>query len=310
MVTLVLLCSFVCLFVCLFVYLLGEREFYWGRRYFPTEDTPRNGTIGERPLRYPSANLPARIPKDRESLLRQIERVSRDLCILYCRMAVFRIMRSYPKLKDRKSSFLDLLLSRKAITGNTHSTSTDISAAARALSNSPNKSNSSEVTAVIQSSSPAEESSASNQLNNLEGCLMDRILLLIRLSCASTQRTKIYLQTVAMLHSVSHLPQNIGSVFAAGGAPMLEQLRHPLSDMLLLTASTPRVSWTLLSSILCDFYIMTISPSALFYEMKTNFLSFFSSYTHLYLYYRTPLHRHRNWLESYWDIFRSIRLMQ
>lgn len=243
--------------------MLGEREFYWGRRYFPTEDTPRNGTIGERPLRYPSANLPARIPKDRESLLRQIERVSRDLCILYCRMAVFRIMRSYPKLKDRKSPFLDLLLSRKAVTSNTHSTSTstDISASARALSTSPNKSNSSEVTAVIQSSSPVEEYTGSNQQDNLEGCLMDRILLLIRLSCASTQRTKIYLQTVAMLHSVSHLPQNIGSVFAAGGAPMLEQLRHPLNDMLLLTASSSRVSWILSSSILCDIDIMTIAPT-------------------------------------------------
>ena len=165
-------------------------------------------------------------------------------------MAVFRIMRSFPKLKDRKSPFLELLLFHKAVSDKAHSSSTDTSAAARALANSPNRSAGGELSAVVQRSLPSEESTDVNQLNNADGCLMDKILLLIRLSCASTQRTKIYLQTVAMLHSVSHLPQNIGSVFAAGGAPMLEQLRHPLGDMLLLTSSTPSVSWILLSSML------------------------------------------------------------
>lgn len=228
---------------------LGEREFYWGRRYFPTEDTPRNGTIGERPLRYPSANLPGRIPKDRESLLRQIERVSRDLCILYCRMAVFRIMRSFPKLKDRRSPFLELLLSRKAVTSSAHASSVDIPAAARAIATLTDKGSGGDVPVVVQSSTPEEPTG----LDNIEGCLMDRILLLIRLSCASTQRTKIYLQTVAMLHSVSHLPQNIGSVFAAGGAPMLEQLRHPLSDMLVLAANASYVRFKTSFAILVCF---------------------------------------------------------
>jgi hypothetical protein len=156
-------------------------------------------------------------------------------------MSVFRIMRSFPKLKDRKSPFLELLLSRKAVTSSAHASSVDIPAAARAIATLPNKGSGGEVPVVVQSSTP-EEPTGANQLDSLEGCLIDRILLLIRLSCASTQRTKIYLQTVAMLHSVSHLPQNIGSVFAAGGAPMLEQLRHPLSDMLVLTASASHVS--------------------------------------------------------------------
>jgi hypothetical protein len=163
-------------------------------------------------------------------------------------MAVFRIMRSFPKLKDRKSPFLELLLSRKAVTSSANASSVDIPAAARAIATLTNKGGSGDVPVVVQSSTP-EEPTGANQLESLEGCLMDRILLLIRLSCASTQRTKIYLQTVAMLHSVSHLPQNIGSVFAAGGAPMLEQLRHPLSDMLVLTANALHVSFKTLFAI-------------------------------------------------------------
>ena len=211
----------------------GEREFYWGRRYFPSEEAPRT-SIGERPLRYPQATLPSRIPRDREGLLLQIESVSRDLCILYSRMAVFRILRSFPKLKEKRNVFLEFLLARKAVE----------------LFKSPIPSvlvNASLSESIVMSSNDEIESSMSIQCD-VESAVkevqdpvedmspMEQILLLIRQSCASTQRTKIYLQTVAMLHSISYLPQNIGSVFAAGGAPMLEQLRHSLSDMLALGA--------------------------------------------------------------------------
>lgn len=215
-------------------------------------------------------------------------------------MAVFRIMRSFPKLKDRKSPFLELLLSRNAVTSSAYASSVDIPAAARAIATLTNKGGSGEVPVVVQSSTPSEEPTGANQLSSLDGCLMDRILLLIRLSCASTQRTKIYLQTVAMLHSVSHLPQNIGSVFAAGGAPMLEQLRHPLSDMLVLTASNSHVSIKPLSAI--EVRLGVTSAISYLTDMFTQTTSCFeieascilSSYSFIYRYCRTPLHHHRN----------------
>ena len=218
---------------------LGEREFYWGRRYFSTEDAPRSGAVGERPLRYPTAILAARIPRDREGLIRQIKSVSRDLCILYCRMAVFRILRSFSKLKDKKIAFLELLMARKPITESipvSPSTSASNMLVEHTCTTSDTPMD--EVPTMAQ----CEDSPFLEGLPEVMGSPMDQILVLIRQSCVSTQRTKIYLQTVAMLHSVSHLPQNIGSVFGAGGAPMLEQLRHSMSDMLTLSLNTPSVS--------------------------------------------------------------------
>jgi hypothetical protein len=216
---------------------LGEREFYWGRRYFSSEDTPRSGAVGERPLRYPTAILAARIPRDREGLIRQIGSVSRDLCILYCRMAVFRILRSFSKLKDKKIAFLELLMARRPIVESlpiSPSTSTN-----NILLESPCSSSDAPADAVppTTAQTQCEDLPFQEGLPVQESSPMDQILVLIRQSCVSTQRTKIYLQTVAMLHSVSHLPQNIGSVFGAGGAPMLEQLRHSMSDMLSLSLS-------------------------------------------------------------------------
>ena len=220
---------------------LGDREFFWGRRYFPTEETLRS-SVGERPLRYPHATLPSRIPRDREGLLKQIESVSRDLCILYSRMAVFRILRSFTKLKDKKDIFLEFLMTRRIFDVppmlsliSPSSTSVPMDIAQDPM----------DVLLEVSESSDGRKDENEEKENEMivsedsddSVSLMDKIFLLIRQSSASTQRTKIYLQTVAMLHSVSYLPQNIGSVFGAGGAPMLEQLRHSMSDMLSLSGS-------------------------------------------------------------------------
>ena len=258
---------------------VGEREFYWGRRYFPTEESSRSVNIGERPLRYPTANLPVRIPKDRDGLMRQIESLSRDLCIMYCRMSVFQILRSFPKLKDKKALLFNLLMARKSSTKDSTSVQVPImssSSLATGVSASASRSgNSQSANAALAALVALSENSSSNNsidftrnalpdgiglnpnifnsmwkevsfeehMREQEGSSMDRVLLLLRQTCATTQRTKIYLQTVAMLHSVAHLPQNIGSVFAAGGAPMLEQIRHCMSDMLALPPTNGSVSY-------------------------------------------------------------------
>jgi hypothetical protein len=190
-------------------------------------------------------------------------------------MSVFQILRSFPKLKDKKVLLFNLLMARKS--SNKDATSVQVpvisaSSPATSVSTSAARSSQSANAALAALVALSENSSANNSIdftrNGLpdgmglnpnasnsmwkevsfeehmreqEGSSMDRVLLLLRQTCATTQRTKIYLQTVAMLHSVSHLPQNIGSVFAAGGAPMLEQIRHCMSDMLALPSSSPSV---------------------------------------------------------------------
>lgn len=208
--------------------------------------------------------------------MRQIESLSRDLCIMYCRMSVFQILRSFPKLKDKKVLLFNLLMARKApnkdpsvqvpVTVSISSASSVTTSASRscnsqsanaalaalvALSENSSSNNSIDFTrnslpdGMVNpniSNSMWKEVSFEEHMREQEGSSMDRVLLLLRQTCATTQRTKIYLQTVAMLHSVSHLPQNIGSVFAAGGAPMLEQIRHCMSDMLALPYTNQSVS--------------------------------------------------------------------
>jgi hypothetical protein len=183
----------------------GER----GARYFPEElpSHPRSGALAERPLKFPAAILPPRIPKDRLGLLKHIKEVCNDLCILYCRLSVFLIVRAFPTLKDKKAPFLHLLMAPTSASAET-------------------------AKEVFGEGVPMDQ--GDNYVEEGISC-MDNVLTIIRQNCASTQRTKIYLQTMALLYSESHLPQNIGSVYCAGGAPMLEQLRDSMSEMLSMT---------------------------------------------------------------------------
>ena len=218
---------------------LGEKEFFANRRYFPSEETPRNSVV-ERPLRFPSATLPTRIPRDREGLLKQLESVSRDLCILYSRMAIFRIFRAFPKLKEKKKIFFEFLLTKNSFSiSSSLSSSSPITVNSSTLNNR-NVMNSSPLQcdkiAIKENSTQLKKKKKNDNKNEKnDSCYpINQILILIRKSCAVTQRTKIYLETVSLLHSISYLPQNIGSVFSAGGSPMLEQLRLTFGEMLSL----------------------------------------------------------------------------
>ena len=238
----------------------GEKEFFANRRYFPSEEVSRNSTI-ERPLRFPSATLPTRIPRDREGLLKQLESLSRDLCILYSRMAIFRMFRAFPKLKEKKKIFLEFLLTKNSFSLSPSLSSTPpLSTYSPLLSistidhenraNIPNNkdvinSTSQNDKIVVKEDSSSQikvrknnENKNENENENDDLYPINQIFILIRQSCAVTQRTKIYLQTVSMLHSISYLPQNIGSVFSAGGSPMLEQLRLSFTEMLSLNGKT------------------------------------------------------------------------
>ena len=63
--------------------------------------------------------------------------------------------------------------------------------------------------------------------------LIDLVLRLVRICSVSSQRTKIYLQTVQLLPSAASpsLPASLGSVLSTGGAPLLEDLRPALVEM-------------------------------------------------------------------------------
>ena len=161
-------------------------------------------------------------------------------------MAIFRMFRAFPKLKEKKKIFLEFLLTK-----NSFSLPPPLSISTIDHDNRANISNNKDVInstsqndkIVVKEDSSSQIKVRKNNENENENenddlYPINQIFILIRQSCAVTQRTKIYLQTVSMLHSISYLPQNIGSVFSAGGSPMLEQLRLSFTEMLSLNGKT------------------------------------------------------------------------
>ena len=178
-------------------------------------------------------------------------------------MAIFRMFRAFPKLKEKKKIFLEFLLTKNSFFSSSSSISSSPSFPSlspsppitvnssvlplptidhdkkvnlinnRGIMNSPLQY---DKIAIKENSSQLRKKKKNDNKNEKnDNCYpINQILILIRKSCAVTQRTKIYLETVSLLHSISYLPQNIGSVFSAGGSPMLEQLRISFGEMLLL----------------------------------------------------------------------------
>ena len=192
----------------------GEKDFTWSKRYFPRDDNyspaARPGAES-RQLRLPSANaLPvSRLPKDRGGLLQQLKEVSRDLCVLYARMSVLRILVGYSRLADKqkKSGLLEILLG---------------------------------AVGAVDSRIRPDDGEERSVVSDTEGAigrgdqspaLLDSLLLLIRLCSHTTSRTRIYLQICNSLPSVSSLPVSMGSVLSVGGGPFLDELRVPLSEV-------------------------------------------------------------------------------
>ena len=156
------------------------------------------------------------------------------------------MFRAFPKLKEKKKIFLEFLLTKNSFSLSPLLSISTIDHDNRAnISNNKDAINSTSQNdkIVVKEDSSSQIKVRKNNENKNENenddlYPINQIFILIRQSCAVTQRTKIYLQTVSMLHSISYLPQNIGSVFSAGGSPMLEQLRLSFTEMLSLNGKT------------------------------------------------------------------------
>ena len=212
---------------------MGDREFLWTRRYFPQDESSSSGQSrqrsSDRPGVFPTPHLPplSQISiRDRKTLLQHLTMTSRDLCILYARFAVLRVLRAFPRLAGKKETLLSMLLVSRAIGNRSSGPVTEVGVDTPPPPPPASKQNSSPGASSGPSSVPSPDSCASPYL-------IDLVLRLVRLCSVASQRTKIYLQTVQLLPSAasSGLPASLGSVLSTGGAPLLEDLRPALVEL-------------------------------------------------------------------------------
>lgn len=93
----------------------GDKDYSWHRRYFQPDE--QKSGFSERLPKPPLANLPSSIPiGNRNKLLKQFSEVSKDLCILYCRMSVMHILSAIPRVPAAtvESGMINSLLQAKA----------------------------------------------------------------------------------------------------------------------------------------------------------------------------------------------------
>ena len=179
----------------------GEADFLWQRRYFQPDESRASSASA---LRMPQAQLPP-FPSTKKELLSQIKYVGFDLCILYCRMIILRVLEAYPKMSKDKSNSIELLKNVK----NNHSL----------------------IELIISSSREFKATTLSERKEEMENTVGENLLLLVRLCSSSSSRTKIFLQTMSILPSPV-IPANIGALICVGGAPMLYSLQLSMATLL------------------------------------------------------------------------------
>jgi len=158
-----------------------DSNFHSSKRYFQADDSRLNSDSN---VNFPNTNLSSTIPKERRAVLKQFRNISRDLCVLYARMAVLRILSGFPTFSlQTRNRFLDIF-------------------------------------------------DESRRLSSSDTSVMSSLLKIIRLCGASTTRTKIYLNIMSLLSSTMSHPNNLGSIFSTGGAPMLSELQNAISCIL------------------------------------------------------------------------------
>lgn len=84
-----------------------DGNFHPSRRYFQPDDS-RNSDSN---VVFPNANLSSTLPKDRQSILKQFRNITRDLCVLYARVAVLQILSGFPMFSSQnKLSFYNVCI--------------------------------------------------------------------------------------------------------------------------------------------------------------------------------------------------------
>jgi hypothetical protein len=177
---------------------IGEKHGNTIRRYFPEESGRNIGS--ERSIKLASANISSAIPTDRKKIYAQLSMIAKDLCILYARQSVLRLVQTYAKLSESSRIQLSAFFS-----------DTDLKFAKDALSFS--------VPMIPQ------------QEENLGLTSFETLLFLMKLNGVHTNRTKIYLHTLG-LSPASITPHHLlGSFTSVGGAPFYDALRGAMTQL-------------------------------------------------------------------------------
>eukprot|EP01038_Epipyxis_sp_PR26KG_P004035 gene4035-5772_t len=85
--------------------------------------------------------------------------------------------------------------------------------------------------------------------------LLHTLLTIVRMSCVYSNRTKSYLSIMSILPITYPTPQNLGSIFATGGFPMLSELKPAMNSLLEIALSNNNVDTTSTKSTLCSFML-------------------------------------------------------
>lgn len=155
------------------------------RRYFDETETEKL----TRP-KFPKTHLPNPPPMELDTFILQMLSLSKDICVLYSRLSILRILKSLPVLSDESIRiFFSVFLEN----------STKIEAD------------------IFNSDSPISLS-----------CL-DCLFMVIRITSSCSMRMRIYSNIMAQLSSDEKIPKNLGSVESIGGVVFLDSVTDSLS---------------------------------------------------------------------------------
>jgi hypothetical protein len=162
-------------------------------RYFPVcsvcKNSPSGGDCSRCKPKLPKCHSPERVPTSLNRLIPQLLTISKDLCILYSRLAILRVTHSLPILSEPSSDILLDIFCRRSSTID------------------PKVLNS-----TVDLSTHNIESFSS----------FESLMLLIKISSVFTSRTQLYLNVKAHLSSDQKIPDNHGSIESIGGTSFLD----------------------------------------------------------------------------------------
>jgi len=204
-------------------------EYTWNTRYI-APDEARNQTP-----RPPAATLPSKIPTgDREAILTQFADVSKDLCVLYSRVAVLRVVESLlgSNANTRGAQQLVQFLMTKE----------SLAAMEVDMEN-------------MEAKEPAQD------------LPIKQLLHLLKLCCVNSNRTKLFHTTMALLAPEASIPKNLGTLLCIGGSPMLGSLTAAMGAMLVRSWSGLGSSRLIVKSVLDQVRLETLMSTSRDYAL-------------------------------------------
>jgi hypothetical protein len=161
-------------------------------RYFNNEG---NIHKHDKKMNYSPKFSSNKIPENKKSILFQFSDISKDVCILYSRLSVLRIINSFSNFSHEiKNKFILQLSDNEDKDSDDQSYSTNI------------------------------DDKIQNKVRSL--------MKIVRTSCLTSNRTKSYLQILSLLPSSVSVPSNLGSIYSIGGFPLLDELNNSMKSII------------------------------------------------------------------------------